>query len=121
MLVRAYEIFIYVDHITIIFLCINPQHVCMIGSVCKLSYTSSLQKDVDALASQRVEEIAHELRKSESVNTSLTTELQNATGALNTTKKEVTSLKAKLQELESHLTKVDANKGSELKLQVCTA
>ncbi|KAK3792327.1 hypothetical protein RRG08_046639 [Elysia crispata] len=83
----------------------------------KIRQLEAKQKDVDALASQRVEEIAHELRKSESVNTSLTTELQNATGALNTTKKEVTSLKAKLQELESHLTKVDANKGSELKLQ----
>ncbi|RUS91676.1 hypothetical protein EGW08_000502 [Elysia chlorotica] len=83
----------------------------------KIRQLESKQKDVDGLANQRVEEMVHELRKSESVNASLTTELQNATGALNTTKKEVTSLKAKLQELESHLTKVDANKGSELKLQ----
>ena len=80
----------------------------------------NLQKDVDVLAGQRVEEMAHELRKSESVNANLTTELQNATGALSTTEREVTVLKAKLQELESHLTKVDGNKGSDLKLQVCS-
>ncbi|GFR68475.1 ribosome-binding protein 1 [Elysia marginata] len=85
------------------------------GLEAKIRQLETKQKD-DVSVIQRVEEMAHELRKSESVNASLTAELQNANGALGTTKKEVTSLKAKLQELESHLTKVDA-KGSELKLQ----
>ncbi|GFO35242.1 ribosome-binding protein 1 [Plakobranchus ocellatus] len=83
----------------------------------KIRKLEAAQKETEFVASQRVEEVTHELRKTESMNASLTTDVQNATGALSTAQKEVNLLKAKLQELESHLTEVDANKGSELKLQ----
>lgn len=59
-----------------------------------------------------------ELRKSESRNNALNTDLKKATGALSSAEAECTALKTKLQELEKHLSASDANKEMGAKLQV---
>ncbi|XP_035824473.1 ribosome-binding protein 1 isoform X4 [Aplysia californica] len=75
------------------------------------------QKGADAMINKRVEEVAIQLRKSESRNDSLSSDLQNATSALSTAEAEVSTLKGKLQELETHLSRADASKEVESKLQ----
>ena len=67
---------------------------------------------------KKLEEVNGELRKSEARNSQLTTDLKKATGAVSSAESECTTLKAKLQELEKHLSVVDANKEVAAKLQV---
>lgn len=66
---------------------------------------------------RQVEEVNQELRKAEAKNASLQTDLQKATSGLNAAEVEVRTLKARLEDLEAHLTKAD--KEMETKLHVC--
>ena len=75
------------------------------------------QKGSDDVA-KKLEEVNVELRKSESKNGLLNTDLKKATGALGSAQAECTALKTKLQELEKHLSASDASKETGAKLQV---
>lgn len=77
-----------------------------------------LQKDTDSVINKRVDEISLELKRTEAKNSSLTSDLQKANSALAAAQGECSVLKTKLQELEAHLTKADANKEVETRLQV---
>ncbi|BFZ11705.1 hypothetical protein BsWGS_14747 [Bradybaena similaris] len=83
----------------------------------KIKKLESAQKDVDSMTHKQIEEVNHELRRAESKNTSLSSDLQKANGALSVAQEEVKTLKAKLQELEVHLTKTDTSKDAEARLQ----
>uniref|UniRef100_A0A0B7BJI7 Nucleoprotein TPR n=1 Tax=Arion vulgaris TaxID=1028688 RepID=A0A0B7BJI7_9EUPU len=82
----------------------------------KIRKLEAAQKEVDSMTNKKIEEVNHELRKTEAKNTSLSSDLQKASGALNVTQEEVKTLKAKLQELEAHLTRADSGKETETRL-----
>ncbi|CAG5127379.1 unnamed protein product, partial [Candidula unifasciata] len=82
----------------------------------KIKKLESAQKDVDSMTHKQIEEVNQELRKAEAKNTSLSSDLQKATGALSAAQEEVRTLKAKLQELEVHLTRTDTSKDVETRL-----
>lgn len=82
----------------------------------RIKKLEAAQKDVDSITHKQIEEVNHELRKAEAKNTSLSSDLQKANGALSAAQEEVKTLKAKLQELEVHLTKTDTSKDVEARL-----
>ena len=83
-----------------------------------VSFFFDQQKDSDSVIDKRVEEIAVQLKKSESRNDSLSSDLQNATSGLKAAEAEVSTLKGKLQELEQNLKQADASREASSKQQV---
>lgn len=70
------------------------------------------------MLSKKLEEVSGQLRKEEAKNSSLVADLRKATSAVDSAESEVSALKAKLQELEKHLSGADVKKEMGAKLQV---
>ena len=82
-----------------------------------MAFPLSVQGSEDVLT-KKLEEVNGELRKAESKNGGLAADLKNTTSALKSSESECSALKARLQELEKHLSASDANKDLAVKLQV---